>query len=676
MYENNYIDTDTTARMITLDEQLKTKFRQIDLDRLRNYNMLVSSKQWSLEDKKALDDAGRPANAYNLISPVIKSIAGLEKTGRKKLATIGVTADDHKSSEIMNKVLDWSLNKTNFDRQKSRAFIDAIIGRFGWIYTGYQYDNDPEGRLISRRINPFRIRFDTDNFTDIDMKDCQYVMDSYWYTLEEILQMYALDNDDLWNLIEELGSQYFVNDPVKKKGFISSMLQKLYGTIDYLMEGKNNSVYNNNLLNDGGRWFDSRTGRFQVMEMHERRLSKKMYLYDPYTNKKYDITEKVSNDDGSSGYDNEKLQIVKSKYLDPRITREVKKDIWITTAIPSFSMKVQDLAYPVQNGQFMHTMVTAYDFHADITQAQSVVDELFDPQSDYNKRRSTTLEILMKTIGIGTVMEEGANDGFEDEWDGKEIGGVKHVKKNFWGKWKQEQAPQIPIGLYKDMEESKILFPEISGVNSANRGQTDSKQETGKLFIAKREQGEQMLGYLFDNLEASTLHVGRNAVDNIQHYMTEEREIRIAGDFDNPTWLKINQRTVQGIVNDITISKFDLTISQTPYGRNMREIEYLKLLDIVKFTAEINPQAGMLMLPILIKASDTPYRSEIVGILEKLVGMTEKDLQAAALQKFLETEQARMGTEQAKMQVNDAKRGDEIDNFMYNTVKQGAALMN
>ena len=679
----NYDDMETITRMATINQQLTEKFRAIDDERIRNYNMLVSSLQWDPADKAVLDEQGRPANAYNLISPIIKNISGLEKSGRKKVAVIGVTEDDHRFAETMNKILDWSLNKCDFDRQKSRAFLDAIIGRFGWIYTGYHFDDDPEGMLYTRRINPFRIKFDTDNFESLDMKSCQYVMDSYWYTLPEILQMYALEDDDLWNVLEERGDRFFVTDPKKKKGTVSTMLQRLYGTMSFLFTGKSNDVYNQNVRNDASFWFDPTTGRFQVMELHERRLSKKMMLYYPYTNQKIDITEQTARDDGGSGFDRDKLQMIRNNYVDPFISQETVKENWITTTVPALNAKVQDIPYPVQNGNFMHTMLTAYDFHADITNAQSVVDELFDPQSDYNKRRSTILETIMKTSSVGFVMEEDANAGHEDEWDNPQIGGTRYVTKNSMSKWKQLQGPSLPADIYRDLEEGKALFPEISGVTAANRGMQEFANEPGKLFIAKREQGEMMLEYLFDNLEASTLQIARNSLDNIQHYMTEEREIRIAGDFDNPSWMVINKSVLNPMtgqvskLNDVTAGKFDLEISQSPYGRNAREVEYLKLLDIVKFIAELNPQGAAMLLPILVKASDTPYRGEIVSILERLTGITEAQLSQEQAMKALQQIQQKMQiagqsikNQQAQINLADQQRGDMVDNEVMNTLKQ------
>src|SRR5690606_18000491 len=127
-----------------------------------------------------------------------------------------------------------------------------------------------------------------------------------------------------------------------------------------------------------------------------------------------------------------------------------------------------------------------------------------------------------------------------------------------------------------------------------------------------------------DNLDQSSIVIGRNCVDLIQHFMTEEQIIDISEDKSHPEWLIINQRTVNGIVNDLSRGKFDIEISQTPHGKTAQEIEYIKLLDVFDRMIQVSPKQAMMSLPILIKASNSPYRNELLQIGEKITGLNER----------------------------------------------------
>lgn len=683
MEVTKYTDTDTISRMMAIQMMLSDKFRPINQERYRNFNMLVSSLQWDEKTKRRLEKEDRPANAYNLISPIIKYVSGLERSGRKKLQVIGRTSDDHYKAEMFNKVLDWMLTQNNWDYQKSRAVLDAIIGRWGVIYNNWSWEDDPLGRMKIKRYNPFRLMFDMD-FTDITMKDCQYIYDVAWYTIDEIITTFALTDLDLEEELIQKADQYFIQDPVKKKNFVSTMLSRLYGAVGHFLTGKYQDSYNPSIMNDQNMYFDSTTGRFMVIEAHERRVERTWKLYDPVGNQKYDITKIIATQD-SKGYDNAKLQAIRGAFPRPdllQVSRGLEKKMWVTSIIPAFEAKVQDVQYKVQNGNFMHTLVFAYDFHADLMHTQSLVDELIDPQSDYNKRRSTILEILVRSQSLGWTVEAGAIDGFEDEWLNRKIGSYKRVNKGFWGRVQEDQPIRIAPELLQDTQESKYLTEEISGVSKASKGMQESKQETGKLFLAKKEQSDQMLSYLFDNIDTASLMVGRNVIDYVQVYMKQEREIRLTEDADNPEFLKVNIRAFDGsILNDLSVGEYDVDISQAPYGKTQREVEYLKLVDIMEFIVKVNPQAGMLILPILVKASDTPYRGEILTILERINGMTEQDLKMGALTKLIEAikggqalKQAEMSLQKDSMQLADAQKDQQVDDFLQNLVTQSLGI--
>jgi len=100
--EAKIFDTDLVSRVTSIDVRLNQKFKTIHDDMVRNYNMVVSDSQWDIKSKEKLNSQGRPALAYNLISPPIKILSSIERGSRKKLVAQGLTANDYGMAKIIS----------------------------------------------------------------------------------------------------------------------------------------------------------------------------------------------------------------------------------------------------------------------------------------------------------------------------------------------------------------------------------------------------------------------------------------------------------------------------------------------------------------------------------------------------------------------------------------------
>ena len=164
-----------------------------------------------------------------------------------------------------------------------------------------------------------------------------------------------------------------------------------------------------------------------------------------------------------------------------------------------------------------------------------------------------------------------------------------------------------------------------------------------------------MLVCLMDNLKAATMQVGRNAIDYIQRYMTEERVVRVTSD-GTQEFLAVNQQTINGIVNDLSIGKFDIEISLQPYGRTAREAEFLKLVDMMQFILNANPQLANILIPIYVKACDSAYKNEILQKIQEMQsGGADPQQQAQAQQ--VQQEMTTQALQSGQLE-NEKKKGE------------------
>src|SRR5690606_18506888 len=136
----------------------------------------------------------------------------------------------------------------------------------------------------------------------------------------------------------------------------------------------------------------------------------------------------------------------------------------------------------------------------------------------------------------------------------------------------------------------------------------------GKHFIAKEERQVKSFSYLFDNVNNSAVAVAELAIDFIQHYVRAPQIFRITEDIPEPQDIAVNQvqfdfdpqagRYIQKITNDLSIGKYDITISDAPISSNAKEMEYNKLVDLFNATAAVNPKKADALLNVLVETGN------------------------------------------------------------------------
>lgn len=666
-YQLDINDQSKVAEIIQIYSQIMPAYKQIFDEMNKNYNMVVSSNQWDSTIKADLEDAGRPAYAYNLLSNVIKHMSSLESGNRKKIVALGRTAGDLKIATVLSKLLDTLLYNQKFDYHRTRAFIDAIIARIGWLRTAWSFEDDKLGMLDLRSINPMQIMFEM-GYSDITLRQSGFVMYTPDLSLDQLINQYGRKNKDLLQEILLRGDNYLLSQGPEDKKFLSTTLKTLISTARQYFNLGTADERSYILRNEN--WYDPLTGKFKVLEIHERRTTRRMMLYDPLQNKSVDVTENILSKDQHTE-DTELIQQQMKKYPEAsEPSWKPVKQIWITTVIPALNLKVADEPYAIKTKNFMFTPVFCYDFHADMKQTQSVIDELRDPQSDYNKTRSTLLEMLVRFSSVGYLVEEGAIDGFESDFTGKEIGTYKRVKRGYLNSVRAEEYPRIPPELFRNAEESKWLLEYISGTPKAVRGMSEGMNEPASLNRQKNQTAIQLIQHIYDNLDQAIIQIGENVISNIQRFMTMPRAFRIINDYDKPEYLDINKpeliieegKSVQRILNDVTIGEYDIVISNAPYAPTEREMEFVKLVDVMKFAITINPEFAIKMFPIMIKASNSSYRMDILealGMINEQKDNKEEQIRIAmeSLQSAFQQLQLDKGRAEIEGQMIENKKG-------------------
>lgn len=663
----NYDDIEAIARIQGTELFLQNQFEKWQGEVLKNF-YLLSGNLFSEADLRKLRNEKRPHFRTNLFLPVLLQIMGNFKASVPGLEFQGKTITDHAQARLWDSLVQYVLYQANdITYELPMAYAYSLIGRIGWIKTEWGYSKDPEGMVEVSYYDPFRLKFDIHS-NRRDLSDCQYIYDSGWYSPEEISQIYARGNRALEGEIDNR-AMVIMGESTAKKNMLVTWAERLMNfTFQYLGDTKGYDLNTSNLrYNKDGQFYSN--GRFRVIDAYERREERRMFLFDRVQQQETDITDAVKNENGSGGkdwYDIQKVQDIKAGYIDPLISESRSSSIYQTSVVPGLNLKLFDEKQKWQNGNFKFTPVYCYNFHPDPLETKSLIDSLTDPVRSYNLRRNTMLTYLMKMAHGGWIGERGAVTDTKDDFTDGEIGGFKTVENGALSgnRIREIEAPPFPSALDRFAQEDAENVKLISGSSDNARGMQESSSESGYLFKQRVAQSNTMQEYVNDNAQATLVQVAKNIMSIVQRFMKAERVIRIDGD-STPQWIEINKQTVEGVINDVTVGRYDVLISKTPYGKEAKEQEFGKLVQLNQMLAQINP--AYIDPELLVETAD-------ISVSDRMIERIKMINQQQQLQQAQMEQQQAMLQQQAQQQQPEqgAKNTTPVDipNSLIQGVKQ------
>jgi len=595
---SKYEDVEAVARIGTAEMKLASDFQLFHREILQNFFRLAGHI-YSSADLKKLAVENRPDFEWNLFLPIVLSIIGNFKMNIPGLDITGVTQDDHTGSQLQSQLMDHYLYQANdIVYEFAIAFLYAIVGRIGWLKTGYDHQKDDEGMVNISWYDPLRIKFDT-NWQRRDTSDMRFISDGGWYDVEEIINLFCKKKPDLRDEVYEKGLM-IAGESTIKKGRMKQMLitwaeRFLNASIQY---GGRKAGYDSNVDNlrygFSGTWYNG-DGRFKVIDWYEKRMLPSMNIEDLATGEKRDVSEEVKSEKydrfSSRWFDREKLGMIREQYIEPKVTQEWSEIIWQTSVVPAMNLVLHDGMQKFQNKQFKYVPVLCFDFHPEILETKSIMDHIVDPVSSYNLRRNTILTYIMRAAHGGYLGEENAVAGHEEDFENHEIGGLKKVRDGALAEKRiQEIKPApYPEGLRVEAENEKEDINLISGSSPNFRGRQESSKESGILFENRVEQANVMQEWISENAQASLVMVAKNAISLGQRFLIMPRAIMILRDDEDPLWLPLNQFYLGRVMNDVSYGKYHVRISKTPYGRQAQDREFQRNIEMANWLMQFNP---------------------------------------------------------------------------------------
>lgn len=246
-------------------------------------------------------------------------------------------------------------------------------------------------------------------------------------------------------------------------------------------------------------------------------------------------------------------------------------------------------------------------------------------------------------------------------------------------------AIQEALGAADDMKA-------IIGLYDASLG-ARSNETSGKAIMARQREGDVSTFHFIDNLARAIRHTGCILIDLIPKVYNTARVVRVMGEDGAPKTKKINQefqktdengqpimqdeldengqplmdengrklQTAVMAMHDLTVGKYDLTVSTGPSFTTRREEAAFQMTEMVRAF----PQGAPAIAPELAKNLDWPGAPAIAEKFEAMFPMPGKDQIPPQVQQMIE--QGQQALQALQSEVEQLKADKSIDQFNADT---------
>jgi hypothetical protein len=262
------------------------------------------------------------------------------------------------------------------------------------------------------------------------------------------------------------------------------------------------------------------------------------------------------------------------------------------------------------------------------------VEDLLDPQRNYNKLRSQELHIINGTANSGWKVKRGSLHGMQAqdlETEGSKTGLVLEISGDM-ADVERIQPVQIPQGLDRISSKADMDMGAISGIQDEARGVARA-DVAGRAINARREASLTSLSPYFENLQFSRELLAKQVLKLVQKYYDEERTVLITtGGLDPKTEeIVVNQPdpATGEIRNDLTVGEYAVAMTST----SARDSHQLGQFEELKQMQELGISVPSYMF---VEASSLDRKEELAQELRQISGTSEPTEEERQLQQMMQ----------------------------------------
>ncbi len=313
---------------------------------------------------------------------------------------------------------------------------------------------------------------------------------------------------------------------------------------------------------------------------------------------------------------------------------------------------------------------------------RSLIHSAKDAQRMFNYWRTTSTELVALAPRVPFIGEEGAFAVDEDKWSSVNTKSWSHIEFAK-GKMPPQRQPLdggVAAGALQEALNAADDMKAIIGLYDASLG-ARSNETSGKAIMARQREGDVATFHFIDNLARAIRHTGRVLIDLIPKVYTSERVVRVIGEDGTPAEKQINKpfpqqdengqpvmqeeqdeygqkiQTAVMAMHDLTVGKYDLTVTTGPSYTTRREEAAAQMVEFVRSYPDSAPLIGDLVA----KNLDWPGADEIAKRLQAVNPALQKEQIPPELQQ--QVQQGMELIQKLQQEVESLKADKSIDQF-------------
>ena len=539
----------------------------------------ILNKQWSDEEVARFAKNGLPPIVYNLLLPRINNLRGTEELNRRSLLFKAFYPEQRELAGVLGGVFNhvWNINRA--EDELSLCFADGLImTKPGLFKVIVERDEAGFFDYQFRHLPPFSVILDPTH-TDYRLRDCDWVIQESWMTLEDIIDTYG---DAAKNI----------------HGYNKRWWEKLSDNINDTIDGMfGNTDTNTNFV-------DKKANKYKILEMQTRIKKKQVLFIDVETNEYIVMDEPDSRNNVP-----ENLKYVSDTYA---------KRIHITTVSPYHNTILFD------GDNWLHTdmydIIPYYSLDYSVAKSQepsSLVWAMIDPQKNLNKRQIQKTGYIDRAMVSPIVFSAEDRDAKEDYDENGNLPGYSMIVRNLKFPPHRMAPAQMNGDVWNDLADSRNNLNDISGVNETARGQSEHANESARMFQMKLQRVGATINPYLKTLSKTRLMIGEYFLQTCAQVYPEINRIVHTLDMQkNMGAAVLNEISGDQIRNHIQSFRGQVVLDEGDYSvSKMQENMQTKLAIAQSMPAELVNWAWVL------KDIDLPDIQEAIDYVNAMLGL-------------------------------------------------------
>ena len=528
---------------------------------------LGGGRQWTDEDKAALEDTDRPWLEENIIFSTVNTVIGTQTQSRMDLAYKPRESDDQGISDTLTKISKFIIDQNKLPWQESQVFSDGLIQQRGFFDMRMDFSDNMYGDIKITTLDPLDVIPDPDA-KSYDPDDWADVVTTQWMSMDDIKETYGLAK---WRKVQRTLES-----------------ETDWGETD---DGEERNRFGNNRNSHAFYRDGAGIEHAKVLDRQYWKLQNREFFFNIETGDLIAVPSGMSNADKKKAAKEEGSEIVK---------RLIKRVRW---TVSTKETVLHDAWSP-----YDHFTVIPYFpyFRRGVT--VGLVDNLIKTQEMINKVYSQMLHSVNSTANSGWLVQENSlvNMDVEDlETLGSQTGLIIEYKTGRDIPQKIEPN-QVPAGLKDLVSTSVELIRLISGVSETFQG-GGGPEVSGTAIQSRVQQAAVQLASPIDNLFRTRNMLAERLLKLIQQFYTEQRTFLITENDDEGNEqakeVTLNQEDEEGnVLNDVTVGKYDVVIADVPTAITFQNSQFAQAIEMRKFGVEIPDEEMILMSTLARKA--------------------------------------------------------------------------